>query len=76
VEFFKAKHIFISEDLLFALHNFLQFCTLFLPISIRVLNDATPLIYPLAQCLGRWARVMNKTTGYLGKVALVSTRKL
>lgn len=61
MEFFKAKYIFISEDLLFALRNFLQFCTSILSVSVTVLNDSTPPISPLAQCLGRWARVINKT---------------
>lgn len=67
MELFKAKYIFTNEDLSFALRNFPQFCTLFLSISMGVLNDSNPLIPPLAQCLGRRGRVMDKTNWSPGK---------
>lgn len=67
MELFKVKYIFTGEDVLFALHNFPPFCTSFFSISIRVLNDSNPLISPLAQCLGKRARVVDKTNWSPGK---------
>lgn len=76
MELFKAKYIFTSEDLLFALRNLPQFCTLFLSISLRILNGSNPLISPIVHCLGKWARVMDKTSCWPGKSGPCFNKKI